>query len=78
MMNDPCSEHGTVQLFLGRIDGKLDMVLENQREQAERLQALEGRISILENHRNYALGIIGAVSIIWILAFDWLKGKLFS
>lgn len=61
---------------LGSLSGKLDMILENQRNNSYRLECIEKRVRSLETHRGYLLGIVAAVAFAWTIVFEWAKSKL--
>ncbi len=50
------------QAALGRIEGKLDMVIEAQKSQGLRLESLDGRLRFLEN-RSAIVGAAGALVV---------------
>lgn len=49
-------------LLVGRMDGKLDQLLLQDKKQDARLDSVEGRVTVLENWRSRALGAIAVVS----------------
>ncbi len=55
--------------MLGRMEGKLDTVL-------ERLEKHEQQISALEKVKTQALTIVGFVTFTATLGWDWVKHKL--
>lgn len=63
---------------LGVVVGKLDMVLEQNRQVINRFEDIEKRIRSLEAHRGYALGVIAAAALLWTVVFEWFKGRLFG
>jgi hypothetical protein len=63
---------------LGILSGKLDMVLENQRNVMNQIDHLELRIRSLESHRGYLLGMIAAAAMAWTFIFEFIKIKVFN
>jgi hypothetical protein len=61
---------------LGIMSGKLDMVLENQRNVISRFEGIEVRIRSLESQRGYVLGVMAAVAFAWTFLFEWVKTKI--
>ena len=64
----------TLILLVGRMDGKLDMLLTRDKEQDAKIAAHDERISALENDRAKVLGIWAAVSV----GMGWLGDHLFN
>ena len=60
---------------LGSLSGKLDMVLENQRNNSYKLENIDKRVRSLETHRGYLLGIVAAFAFAWTIIFEWVKTK---
>lgn len=58
-----------IQRALGRIEGKLDGVL-------DRLNAHEEQISGLEKVKTQALTLVGFVTFAMTFGWDWVKHKL--
>ncbi|WP_025886467.1 hypothetical protein [Asaia prunellae] len=67
----------TLLLLVGRIEGKLDMLLTRDKEQDRKLKDLEERISTIENDRAKVLGIWAAVSL-GIGGVGWIGETLFN
>jgi hypothetical protein len=63
---------------LGVLSGKLDMVLENQRNVMGQISHLEGRIRALESHRGYVMGVVAAVALVWTVLFEFIKARVFG
>ena len=61
---------------IGIMSGKLDMVLENQRNVISRFEGIELRIRSLESQRGYVLGVMAAVAFAWTFLFEWVKSKV--
>lgn len=53
-----------LRLLIGRIDGKLDSLIESHTEYKEAAKAQDKRISALESHKDKALGAWAAISVI--------------
>jgi hypothetical protein len=70
------SEGSDIKELLGEIKGKMDMCLANQNRMFDRVDSLEERLRHLEGHRSYLLGVVGAMSLAWVLVVEWLKAKV--
>jgi len=53
-----------IQRALGRIEGKLDLLVPAMEAQEKRLGFVSGRVSKLEKHEKYVMGFSAAVAII--------------
>lgn len=69
-------DNDEIRHTLGVVVGKLDMLLENQRHNTERLETIENRVTHLESHRGYLMGAFATVAIVWTLVFEWIKHKI--
>lgn len=65
-----------IKALLGEIKGKMDMCLSNQDRMFDRVDHLDSRLRQLEAHKAYTLGVIAAISLIWVVAVEWIKGKI--
>jgi hypothetical protein len=65
-----------IERTLGVLLGKLDLVLENQKEFSNKFADFEKRLRSLESHRGYAFGIIAAAAFIWTVFFEFVKNKI--
>lgn len=63
---------------LGVLSGKLDMILENQRNVMHQITNLDSRIRSLESHRGYMMGVIAAAALLWTVVFEFLKTRIFG
>ncbi|WP_104565836.1 hypothetical protein [Ralstonia mannitolilytica] len=62
---------------LGRIEGKLDIMLQNQRRQDEKLDEMDGRLRKVEVKAAQTGAIAGAVtSVLAALGIEFAKKKL--
>ena len=59
---------------IGRLEGKIDHVLNNQSEFKETFERHDERLRHLEGWHYRALGVIAAVTFFFSFAWDWLKG----
>jgi hypothetical protein len=69
-------EQYDIQRTLGILSGKLDLVLENQKDFGSKFADFEKRLRSLESHRGYAFGIIAAAAFIWTVFFEFVKNKI--
>ncbi len=58
----------SLPFILGRMESKLDSVLENQADHGQRIRKLEG-------YKHFLMGAIVIISGIATYVIDWLKGK---
>jgi hypothetical protein len=65
-----------IERTLGLLLGKLDLVLENQKEFSNKFADVEKRLRSLESHRGYAFGIIAAAAFVWTVFFEFIKNKI--
>lgn len=69
-------EQNQLYLMLGRIDGKLDHVLQRQDASDKQIEALSKRVSLLEKNKAWVIGAATALSTlvgyVFPLAKDWL------
>jgi hypothetical protein len=69
-------DNDEIKHTLGVVVGKLDMLLENQKQNTTRLGVIEGRVASLESHRGYMMGAFATIAIAWTLIFEWIKHKI--
>jgi hypothetical protein len=55
-------------LAIGRLEGKVDSILQTMRMHHEELAHLDNRVRVLEQGRSWALGLAAAVSLVFSLA----------
>jgi hypothetical protein len=60
-------------ILLGRIEGKMDLLLVAFAKHVEDDQKLASRLSSLEAWRSYTAGIAAVVGLIGSAAWEWLK-----
>jgi hypothetical protein len=72
------SYEADVKEILGEIRGKMDMCLKNQERMFDRVDGLEERLRHLEAHKAYTLGALGVISLLWVIAVEWVKGKIYA
>lgn len=70
------SDGADIKEILGEIRGKMDMCLANQNRMFDRVDGLEERLRHLEAHKAYTLGVIAAISLLWVIAVEWVKGRI--
>lgn len=70
------SDGEDIKAMLGEIKGKMDMCLSNQNRMFDRVDHLDERLRHLESHKAYTLGVVAAVSLLWVVAVEWIKGKV--
>lgn len=70
------SEEHDIKSLLGEIKGKMDMSLANQDRMFHRVDGLEERLRHLESHKSFTIGALGVISLLWVVAVEWIKGKI--
>jgi hypothetical protein len=60
---------------LGIVLGKLDMVLEFQKQTSTKFDEFDERLRSLEHQRGYVFGVVAALIFCWTIAFEWFKTK---
>lgn len=63
---------------IGRLESKVDNLLDEQKKFHHRFDRHDERLKGLEGHKNYVLGAIAAVSLIFSLAIEFVKHKIFG
>jgi hypothetical protein len=63
---------------IGRLESKLDTVLRNQDDFGNRFERHDDRLKSLEGHKNYILGVIAAGSLVFAIAVEFVKSKIFG
>jgi hypothetical protein len=63
---------------IGRIEGKIDAILDNQNEFKATFEKHDNRLKQLENHQMRTLGAFGVILFLFNLLWDFLKDKLHS
>jgi hypothetical protein len=61
---------------IGRLESKVDRLLDAQEAFAEKFDRHDDRLKNLEGHKNYILGIVAAVSLIFTIAVEWFKTRI--
>jgi|1048.fasta_scaffold00477_2 hypothetical protein len=61
-----------LMLALGRLEGKMDALIQMQRIQEEQLKFHEERIRSLEHYKSFAMGIAALVGAVSSLIFSFL------
>lgn len=60
---------------LGRVEGKIDSVLQSQARIEDRLDSHERRIGSLERWQSKVLGLAGGVSVLASAAWEYFTGR---
>jgi hypothetical protein len=63
---------------IGRLESKVDTLLENHKSLHIKLDAHDGRLRDLEHHKSYFLGIAAAVGSGAAIVVEVIKHKLFG
>ena len=63
---------------IGRIEGKIDSILENQNEFKYTFEKHDNRLKHLENHQMKTLGAFGVIIFVFNRIWDFIKDKLHS
>jgi hypothetical protein len=60
---------------IGRLEGKIDHVLNNQSSFKETFDTHDQRLRHLEGWHYKSLGVIAAISFFFSITWDWIKGS---
>jgi hypothetical protein len=60
---------------IGRLEGKIDHVLNNQSAFKETFDMHDQRLRHLESWHYKSLGVIAAISFFFSITWDWIKGS---
>lgn len=63
---------------IGRIEGKIDAILDNQSEFKATFEKHDNRLKHLENHQMKTLGAFGVIIFLFNCILDFVKDKLHS
>jgi hypothetical protein len=63
---------------IGRIEGKIDAILENQSDFKATFSKHDDRLKHLENHQMKTLGAFGVIIFLFNCIWDFVKDKLHS
>ncbi|HNX71701.1 hypothetical protein [Rivihabitans pingtungensis] len=67
-------EHTDLARVLGRIEGKLDMIVTSQHVQSERLDAMDSRLRQVETQAAKAGALTGGlVAVLTAIVVEWVK-----
>jgi hypothetical protein len=72
------SSIGELNRSIGRLESKVDTLLENQKSLNLSLTSHDARLRDLEHHKSYFLGIAAAVGSAAALLVEVIKNKLFG
>jgi hypothetical protein len=61
---------------IGRLESKVDRLLDAHESFVEKFDRHDDRLKNLEGHKNYILGIVAAVSLIFTIAVEWFKTRI--
>lgn len=62
-----------LMLALGRLEGKLDAILQMQRVQEEQIKSIDERLRVLEHARSFSLGAAAVVGAATSALISYLK-----
>lgn len=63
---------------IGRLESKVDQLLEAHDKFDEKFDRHDDRLKSLEGHKSYVLGIVAAVSLLFTVVIEYAKAKLFG
>jgi hypothetical protein len=63
---------------IGRLESKVDHLITSHDTIAEKLERNSERLKEIEGYKNYFMGIVAVVSVIFTFVFDFVKGRLFG
>jgi len=63
---------------IGRLESKVDRLLDSHENFVEKFDRHDDRLKNLEGHKNYILGVMAAVSLVFALVVEFVKTKIFG
>lgn len=63
---------------IGRLESKVDRLLVAHDKFDEKFDLHDDRLKGLEGHKNYVLGVVAAVSLLFTVVLEYAKAKLFG
>ena len=72
----PADEQNHLYLMLGRIEAKLDYVLQRQAKTDEDVEALAERVSLLESNKAWVIGAATALSTLCGYGIPFLTDRI--
>ena len=63
---------------IGRMEGKIDAILDNQNEFKATFEKHDNRLKNLENHQMKTLGAFGVIIFVFNRIWDFVKDKIHS
>lgn len=71
-------EHNELHSRLGRLEGKIDSVLDNQIDVKHRAEQLENRMSVVEAKVNRWGGALAVILAVYVFIGDRIRNVLFG
>jgi len=65
---------GSIALLMGRVEGKLDALIENLVRSEKKHDLLDSRVDALEKHQSYIYGVIGVFTFVMPI-IGWAVSK---
>jgi hypothetical protein len=63
---------------IGRLESKVDHLISSHDQIAEKLENNSERLKEIEGYKHYLMGIVAAISILFTVAIDFVKSRIFG
>jgi tetrahydromethanopterin S-methyltransferase subunit B len=63
---------------IGRLESKVDQLITSHDTIAEKLERNSERLKEIEGYKNYFMGVVAVVSVIFTFIFDFVKHRIFG
>lgn len=61
---------------IGRLESKVDHLISSHSAIADKLERNSERLKEIEGYKNYLMGIVAAVTIVFTVALDFVKSRI--
>ena len=61
---------------IGRLESKLDHLVESHEAFTQRFEKHDDRLKEIESYKNYLMGIVAVIAIVFSVAVDFVKHRI--
>lgn len=61
---------------IGRLESKVDHLISAHEDFADKFNAHDERLKTMESYKNYAMGVVAAVTLLCTVVFDFVKSRI--
>ena len=61
---------------IGRLESKVDHLIQSHDQIAHKLEKNSERLKEIEGYKNYLMGIVAVISVVFTMVFDFLKSRI--